>query len=270
MIGPFPERAVSAELADEPRPTTVALESAIERRWREAIATAARDQRELFDGAVLRWLRHVVIAAQGGRRSLRLTVGRSTYREFVGTNLNRDLVPDAPDPAGGPIPWSHFGNAVGTSALVATPDAKLHLGRRSARVFGYSGHAHPFGGILESSDADACSVDLFSSMRRELTEELALDHAQLHDLELTGAVVEPAFHQPELLFRLRVPLTSRELEERFTAASSRHEHTCLVALPDDEKAIEAALERAAPVSPVGRACVALHFAAFARVEPVDR
>jgi 8-oxo-dGTP pyrophosphatase MutT (NUDIX family) len=258
--GSFVEGAVTAALAPHARPTTPALEANIERRWRAELAEAAREKRHLFDGPVLRWIDHEVRRAEGGASFLSLVLGRSSYREFVGTNLDATLRPDV---AGGALPWSCFGNAVGTSAIVIARDGPLVAGRRSRRVTGYAGFVHTFGGMLEGVDerarADGVAIDVFASMRRELTEELGLAPAEMRALRLNGVMLEPLIHQPELLFDLSVPLTSSELRERWRSATSGDEHDELVLLPDDERAIESALARLGPVSPIGRACLALHF-----------
>lgn len=248
--------AVRASIVAEPRPSSPDLDAHIERRWNETVAEAAREGHLLFDGAVLRWLRHELDATSGREARLHLIVGRGSYRDFVGTNLDSSL---APDLAGGAVPWIHFGNAIGTSAIVATRDGKLVAGRRSRRVFGYRNHVHSFGGMLEGVDVTEDVVDVFASMRRELSEELAIAPAEIHELTLNGIIVDPGIHQPELLFDVRVPLSARELRERWKSAVSQDEHSDLLEFPDDPAEIEAALARAAPVSPIGRACFALHF-----------
>jgi 8-oxo-dGTP pyrophosphatase MutT (NUDIX family) len=265
--GPFDEGEVRAEITAERRPSTPELDAHIDERWEEARGLARDAGRTLFDGAVLRWVDHAVPRGDDGRPRLELRLGRGVYREFVGTNLDPTLKPDI---AGGSLPWRRFGNAIGTSAIVVTDDRRLVMGRRSARVLGYAGHVHSFGGMLEGVDVapagppgsrDALgTVDVFASMRRELAEELALAPAEMRDLVLTGVMIEPEIHQPELLFRVRIPLAAAALPERWRRAESRDEHEELIVLPDDEAAMEEALVPVAPVSPIGRACLALHFA----------
>jgi hypothetical protein len=253
--GPFREDAVRATIEDARRPSTPELDARIERRWNEALARAAHERRELFDGAVLRWLRHEIDVAPPSTR-LHVFLGRGAYREFVGTNLDPTIRPDL---AGGSIPWSQYANAVGTSAIVATRDGVLVAGRRSDRVLGFRGHVHSFGGILEAIDAHDGAVDVFASLRRELAEELALAAEESRALVLNGVTIDPILHQPEMVFRASVPVTAAELRERWRRAPSRDEHSELLEFPDDPAAIEAALNAAAPVSPVARACFALHF-----------
>jgi hypothetical protein len=260
LAGAFREGEVSTEIVPEPRPSDPELDAHIDERWREALELARDEGRPIFDGAVLRWIDHDLRAGPD-RPRLHLRLGRGVYRDFVGTNLDPTL---APDLAGGTIPWRCFGNAIGTSAVIATRDRRLVMGRRSAQVLGYAGHVHSFGGMLEGVDVESGRVDVFASMRRELREELALADAETADLVLTGAMIEPEIHQPELLFRVRVPLLASDLPARWRAAESRGEHSELVVLPDDPAAIEAALVPVAPVSPIGRACLALHFASAPR------
>ena len=257
--GPFREGAVSAVVTEPPRKGTTALAADmdralvahVDRRWREALAKAGGEGRHLFDGGVLRWLRHSVSAV-----GLEIELGRGSFREFVGTNLDPQIVADVER---GALLWEQLGNAVGTSAIVVTRDGRLLAGRRSARVVGNAGELHSFGGILEGVEPASPRVDVFASMRRELQEELALEPAELRDLTLNGVILDPATLQPEMLFDVVVPLTAREVRERWPKAASRDEHDSLIDLPDDPRAIESALAAHAPVSPIGRACLALRF-----------
>ncbi len=256
--GPFRSGQLAARCSAELRPTTAELDAHIERRWQAALDHARREQRPLFDGAVLRWVDYLLEAATPphGERKLTLILGRSSYRDFVGTNLDPTI---APADRGGRWPWSHFGNAVGTSALVITRDQRLVAGRRSDRVLGYPGFVHSFGGIVEAADDPSGAVDLFASVHRELTEELGLLPSELEQSVLTGIIRAPRIEQPELLFAVRTPLTLGELRDRWSHAASRDEHSTLVDFADDASTIECALEAAAPVSPIGRACFALYF-----------
>jgi 8-oxo-dGTP pyrophosphatase MutT (NUDIX family) len=267
--GPFREERVEVVLTNEARPTSAALEARIARRWTEALERARRERRDLFDGRLLRWLRREPAVGADGAARLKFVVGPGSFRDFVGTNLDPTLRPggsgapaaaDGQDGSGGTVPWDSYGNAVGISALVVTRDWSFVLGRRSERVLGLSGELHTLGGMLEERDAVGGSVDCFGAIRRELLEELGLARADVSELLLLGAAVEPRIHQPELLFEARTTLSFAELRERFATAASRAEHSELVELPPEPHALAAAVERAAPVSAIGRAALALSLA----------
>ncbi len=267
--GPFLPGAVATRLVDEPRPSTPALDARIEATWRAALARAARDGHHLYDGDVLRWVRCAVHGTRDPRR-LEMVVAPAKYREFVGTNLDPGLRPEfGTFPASQNFPpsvhpWSRFANAVGTSAVVVTTDGVLVAGRRSARVLGYAGCVHAFGGMLEAADAAADpaasgAVDAFGGLVRELNEELGVRADELSEPVLEAVILEPEIWQPELIFHARVARTYAGLVDAWRAAPHRDEHDDLVAFPLAPADPEAELRRAAPVSPIGRAALALYW-----------
>ena len=232
------------------RPSTPELDAAIALRYERAIAAADREGRRLFDGPTQRWIGHRI---EEGR--LIVVAGPGRYRDFVATNLAPDVIPDV---AGGTLPWSHFGNAIGTSALIVTRDDRLVAGRRSRRVLAYSGHVHSFGGILEAA-ADGEAIDVFASLRRELHEELGLAAADCAKTTLLGVIREPRIHQPEMLFVVVTLLDLATLTKRWYAAESHDEHDELVSLQRAHFLAEPnTLDELAPVSPIGRAAFALY------------
>jgi hypothetical protein len=274
--GPFLPGAVATRVVAQVRPSTPALDAHIETAWRSAVERAARDGHELFDGDVLRWIEGRV-RERGGRRELEMTVAPAKYREFVGTNLDPTLRARLDGEAHGPTPteavaaaaatvhpWTHFANAVGTSAVVVTSDERLVAGRRSARVLGYAGCVHAFGGMLEASDAAADpatsgAVDAFGGLARELTEELGVAAGEISEPVLEGVILEPQIWQPELIFHARVARTFAGLVDAWRGAPHRAEHDDLVTFPLAPADPEAELRRAAPVSPIGRAALALYW-----------
>ena len=244
FVGRFRRAAVATRIVAAARPSTPELDREIEQRWQAAQAAATRDGRELWDGALLRFLAARLRPA-GAPPGVELEVAPGRYRDFAATNLARDL---RPADRGGRFPWSSFGNAVGTSALVVTGDGRVVAGRRSERVFGLPGFVHAFGGMLEPADwaADATSVDVFASMERELAEELGVTADEWSDLVLLGLLREPLLDQPELLFAATTALDHDTVANRFERAPSRAEHSALVELP------RAALDRAALLATLPR------------------
>ena len=255
--GPFERAAVATRLDPAPRASGAELDLRIERRWQELRAQAQREGRELFDGALLRFVAARERRDAGGTRRLDLVVGPGGYREFAATNLDPTLLPAD---RGGRFPWASFGNALGTSAIVATADGALLLGRRSERVFNYPGWLHAFGGMLEPDDRSAdragAAVDPFASVARELREELGVAPTELRALTLHAVIREPCLHQPALLFLAATSLARGEVEERWQAAESRAEHAALVAFPRQRAAIERQLATLPRVTPIARACLA--------------
>jgi 8-oxo-dGTP pyrophosphatase MutT (NUDIX family) len=253
--GPFSPGDVSVRVRSEARPTTPELERRIEASWRATLAQAAVDGRHVFNGEVLRWL-GAEVRSEGGRRRLELTVAPSTFREFVGTNLDPELKPDV---AGGDLPWSQFANAMGTSSVLVTKDGAVVAGRRSSSVIGYAGALHSFGGMLEAVDLAGGAVDVFASLKRELREELGLADEEIEAPVLEGIILEPLIHQPEMIFHARIRLSFAELDPRWRSAESGDEHDELLALEESPADPEAEFARLAPVSPIGRAALALYW-----------
>jgi len=253
--GPFEAGDVTVRIVDEPCSISAELERRIEATWRSTTALAKVEGRHVFNGEVMRWL-NAEIRTDSDRRLLHLTVAPSTYREFVGTNLDPTLKPDV---AQGTLPWSHFGNAMGTSSVVVTSDDVVVAGRRSASVLGYAGHLHSFGEMLEAVDRHGATVDVFASLRCELREELGLRDVEIGLPVLEAIILEPLIHQPELIFHVRASLPFAKLKERWRTAESGDEHDELLALAESPADAEAELRRLAPVSPIGRAALALYW-----------
>lgn len=69
-----------------PRPTTDELDAAIAVEWDRQLALAQGTDRLLFNGELLRYVRHDVRPSPRGE-VFTLTVGPTCYRDFVGTNL---------------------------------------------------------------------------------------------------------------------------------------------------------------------------------------
>jgi 8-oxo-dGTP pyrophosphatase MutT (NUDIX family) len=266
--GPFLPGEVTTRLVGEPRPTTPELDIHIERAWHAALAKAEESGQHLFDGDVLRWVRAIVHGADEGRR-LELIVAPGKYREFVGTNLDPVLRPDfgprrASDLPTSVHPWSHFANSVGTSAVVVTTDGVVVAGRRSARVLGYAGCVHAFGGMLEAADAagDGAkigAVDVFGGLARELVEELGVRAEEISEPVLEGVILEPEIWQPEMIFHAKVARSFAGLVDAWSGAVHRDEHDELITFPLVPDDPEAELRREAPVSPIGRAALALYW-----------
>jgi hypothetical protein len=250
FTGRFSREAVTARIVAAPRPTTEELDAEIERRWRAAVAAASRDGRDLWDGALLRFVSAATITV-GDSTQVELEVAPGRYRDFAATNLAPDL---RPADRGGLHPWSHFGNAVGTSALIVTGDRVVVAGRRSDRVFGLPRHLHCFGGMLEPDDwtAGAATVDVFSSMERELAEELGVARNEWTGLWLLGLLREPLLDQPELLFAATTALDRDQVGRRFATAPSNAEHAALIDLPREAAARVAVLRGLPRVTAVTR------------------
>ena len=251
--GSFRPEDVQVSVEPTARPTTPELERLIAEEWDRQTILASRAGRLLFDGRLLRYVRHEVAPAADGAERLHLTVGPTCYRDFVGTNLfNHHRL--------GEIAWESFANPIGTTATLITGDGCLCYGRRSQRVAYHGGHVHTFGGALEEQDlaADGRSVGAYASLLRELREELNLDRGDLAEAWCVGLIRDKEIWQPELLFDVRTELSVAELSERWSSAEAKDEHVELVTCRNEPTAIVPFLLACGAIAPVGIGAIFLH------------
>lgn len=252
-LGPFMPERVSVTFEPSPRPTTPELEALIEAEWTRQTALAAGSDRMLFNGPLLRYVRHTVRpGAAGGAAELHLVVGPTCYRDFVGTNLFHHDRIEA-------FGWERFANPIGTTATLTTRDGRICYGRRSARVSYHAGHVHTFGGALEARDRGADGrVDPFASVCRELFEELSLRREEARELICVGLIRDHEIHQPEMLFEARLELTAEQLRSRWLSADARDEHDEIVSLADEPGAILPFIRSCGAIAPVAVGALFLH------------
>jgi hypothetical protein len=236
-----------------PRPTTPALEALIAVEWERQVALARQSDRVLFDGRLLRYVRHEVrTGLHGDGASLKLTVGPTSYRDFVGTNLYNHHRLDE-------FGWERFANPIGTTATLITRDGRICYGRRSDKVAYHASHVHTFGGALEEGDRRSDGeIDAFGSVLRELHEELGLREGEVLNLRCVGLIRDTEICQPELLFEGALDMTAEDLAVRWQSAESRDEHAEIVSLPDEPEAIVPFVRGCGPIAPVAVGALFLH------------
>ncbi len=279
VFGRFPPSAVRVTYDPTPRPTTDKLEALIAEEWDRQTAIAEEIGRLLFNGETFRYVRHEVERpsragdppvtpparrrchkqaavpqqrrCHSGEEIFHVTVGPTSYRDFVGTNLyNHHRL--------GEFDWSFFANPVGTTATLITSDNLICYGRRSGHLAYHAGHIHTFGGSLEGQDMAADgSIDPFASLCRELREELAIRRDELADLYLVGLIRDKEICQPEMLYEARLDLTADELRQRWRTAEHRDEHDAIVTIPYRPEAIVPFIHASARIAPVAIAALFL-------------
>ena len=214
--------------------TNAEIDRLVDLAWQE---TNARPGVHLFDGPMCRlesW------HAEADR--LRLTLSRTTYKRFLGTNLTH---PDLADRFGTEV----LANPVGVSPALLTADNFLMMGRRNATVAYYPDRIHPFAGALDPNDTDP-----FAAVRRELREELAFAEQDVTDIHLTGIAEDLSIRQPELIFLARTRRTRAQVE----SALDRTEHHATWATPATKDALQAALRTNELFTPVAIASLLLY------------
>lgn len=249
----FRPEAVRVLVEPTARPTTPELERLIAEEWDRQTILASRAGRLLFNGELLRYVRHEVAPGADGTQRLDLAVGPTCYRDFVGTNLfNHHRL--------GEFAWESFANPIGTTATLITGDGYLCYGRRSLKVAYHGGYVHTFGGALEEQDlaADGRSVDAFASVLRELREEVGLDRGDIAEAWCVGMIRDKEIWQPELLFDARTELSAAELSDRWSSAEAKDEHDGLVSCLSEPDAIVPFILGSGAIAPVAIGAMFLH------------
>jgi hypothetical protein len=237
LLGTFLPAQISIAWARNSRPMIDDVERLIERAWSAALA---RPGVALFDGPMCRLERFDVESDR-----LRLTLSRTSYKPFFGTNLsNAAVVAEKHGP-------HVLANAVGVSAALISGDGFLLLGRRTASVAYYPNRIHPFAGSLEPRD----DLDVFDEVRRELREELSFTPADVSEIICTGIAEDLSLLQPEMIFAVRSPRTRAQIESHLDA----REHHGIWSCPATRQRIESALQSAAAAAftPVAIAAILL-------------
>jgi hypothetical protein len=194
------------------------VEQEIDRAW---AAARLRLGDKLFDGPMCRLERWNASADR-----LQLTFSRTSYRPFLGVDL---MNPHLTEQFGREI----MANPMGVSSALETADGWLLMGRRNDSVAYYPDRVHPFAGALEPRDR----LDVFSEVRRELGEELALQEADIAQITCLGMIEDRSLRQPELVFHVRSTRTRSQIESTL----DRAEHHGVYPIRAVQKEVAAAL-----------------------------
>src|SRR5438270_2948610 len=192
-VGDWPPQRVRYEEVESTRPILPEVEQLIDDAWRQV---SQQPGVHLFDGPMVR-----LESWQTSGDQLQLTLSRTSYKPFLGTNLHH---PELADRYGRSI----LANPVGVSPALETSDGWLMFGRRNASVAYYPQRVHPFAGALEPRDAD----DVFAAVYRELAEELNFTAADIAEARCAGIAEDRSIRQPELIFRVTSTRTREQIE----------------------------------------------------------
>jgi hypothetical protein len=244
-LGVFDEAHLGIVWCDESQAATPELDRLVEVVWRRQLKASRRAGVHLFNGRLVRYLRHT---QENG--TLRVEVGATDYARFMGTNyLNWHR--------GDEFGWERFSNPLGTSANIITSDGWLVLGRRNEKVACHAGYVHSLGGSIEAAERRADGTfDAFASMRRELAEEAKIVNDEIEELICLGLIRDPHVRQPELIFNATVRMTREEVAGRIQSADD--EHVGVEACRDLPEAIETFIRTTPRVAAVAAGGLCLH------------
>jgi 8-oxo-dGTP pyrophosphatase MutT (NUDIX family) len=247
VYGRFTPDQLQIRWTDEVRPPQAALDDLVARVWREQMEACRLAGRLLFNGAMVRYLRHEVRDGV-----FHIGAGPTDFANFLATNLLNWQ-------RGEELGWDLFSNALGCSTLPVTADGRLVLGRRSDRVIFHAGYVHVIGGGLEGKDRrEDGTVDGFVAAQRELLEELLLEPSEIGEMVCLGMIEDRTIRQPELIFEAKLNLTWEEVVARMDPNDPHQEHTLLLPCADEPGAIAAFIRDQAPVTPVAMGLLKLH------------
>jgi hypothetical protein len=181
------------ESSFNPNPATVKL---IDAAWKRA--SRRRGKMRLYDGPMCR-----LESFRATPRRLLVNISRTSYKQFLGTNLTNPSLVIRHGPAA-------LANPIGVSCALMASDGSLLMGHRNDRVAFYPRYIHPFAGALEP----ARNVDVFEELLRELREELHLNRRSIVEMSCVGMVQDLSLGQPEIICLARANKTADQLKSR--------------------------------------------------------
>ncbi|GHO85391.1 NUDIX domain-containing protein [Dictyobacter formicarum] len=181
---------------------TPELQEWMEQFWQEKLRQAQQQQSLLFDAPLYRF----IAARQDTAQTLQLTLGQTSYKEYVATRSQ--------DFAAGRA-RSELGNPLSVCSVVETADGHILLDKRQG-VDLYVGRYHVIGGFFERDiDIDATrQPDPFAAMRREIREETGIQASDISDQLCLGLVYDLATPHAELCFLTRLHISLDEVRQR--------------------------------------------------------
>lgn len=216
VVGHYTEAQVSVLRTQRARRRDDALERRIDESWARRTQGVSASGPKLFDSQLARLVAHGVLPDK-----LALFVGETTFREFVGTNLDSAELHES-------LGDDYFANPLGVSAAIITKDDTLLLARRSNKVAEAQGQWDLPGGHTPYVAHGGCHP--FAAMMQELDEELGLRKGDIESLACIGLMENGLTHKPELIFLCRAKDRAKKLLKRLRAQDD-DEHDDFLCVP---------------------------------------
>lgn len=247
VMGGFTPADLNIEWSDRPRQGDHRIAEHVDAIWSRELDRSRTQDVILYDGPLCRL---DAFNITGSRLTLHLS--RTSFKEFLGTNLTRADIQHR-------YGSSAMANPLGVSAGVATSDGFLVLARRSRHVIHHGGRIHTLGGILEPPREAGVVPDPFAAVRKELLAEMNLSAEQIQDVLCLGLVRERKIAQPELVFDVTARIEAHDLTKQTATAPEAVEHANLVMLADYPASTTSFLEKhLEELTPVATAWLLLH------------
>ncbi len=134
------------------------------------------------------------------RGTLELRVGRTSYKEYVGTRK-----PDVAEMYG----FNQMADPLAVCSVIRTSDNKLLLGiRNSDGVESRAKKIHVVGGFVQPRLFSFSVLDPFTAIIREIVEETGIKERNIIQIHCLGLVYDCELSHPELIFEANVSLNS--------------------------------------------------------------
>jgi hypothetical protein len=228
-----------------------AIEALIEAEWQGRPAGRSAG-RPLANGPLCRLIDWSLAAD-----CLRLTLGPTDYRAFLGTNLTQLPAIQARHPDA----WrDYLADPLAVASTLVSADGWLLLLRRSAHALECPDCYHVAAGYpTPEHDNGLGAISPTQALLAELQRALGLTIAEVTGLTVLGLMRPATTQQPTLLYTARLTLTRAALDARLRQTPPAGELADWHWLNDDAAAIHAFLTRqAGRVSPAGAASLTLH------------
>jgi len=227
-------------MRDTPR-----LRALIDRVWAEERRKAEKKGVILFPGELCRLMGY---REEGGL--LHLTLGRTDYRELVGTNLSYPVIRDI-------LGEEYMSNALGICGVVCTRDERLIIGQRGETLAEEAGYYHVYGGYIHpAKHVYRGRPDPFQALSQGLGEEFGVHSEAVSHMTCLGLAMDSVTVKPWLIFGVLRNLTFRELLTGLSYAPREGEHTEIFGIRDGRRSLRSfLLANRRKIAPLGQAAL---------------
>lgn len=243
--GFFPREKVIVHDSDERMMMTPKLRDLIEEVWQERQARMAKRAGLIFSGSLCRLIRHEL-----SEDGLRLFLGRTYFKEFLGTNLTHPIIHRL-------LGEEYMSNGLGVRAVICTADEKIIIGQRSEKVVEAAGYYHLCGGYIEPSrHAREGDPDPYLAMELYMEEELGVPQNTLRELVCLGLTVNSETLKPELMFEADTDFTFRQVLVNMAKAARDSAHSELFGIMATKASLRGFLAaNRRKIAPTAQACL---------------
>lgn len=246
--GRFSPDKVIVEDSDERMMMTLKLKELIEEVWEKRVKRLTRREGLIFPGNLCRLIQYELVEDE-----LRLQLGRTHFKELLGTNLSHPIVHRV-------LGEEYMSNGLGVRAVIRTADEKIIIGQRSEKVVEAAGYYHLCGGYIDpAKHVREERPDPYEAMKAHIKEELGIPMKAIRHLICLGLVIDSETIKPELMFEAEIDLTFRKVLLNMSKATRNVAHSELfgiMAVRASLRGFLAANRR--KIAPTGQACLWVH------------